>query len=195
MIKFEVKGDGYLLRGSPIDKKTYEYFKDNYEALEAHVSHDSDEIREDFGGKVPEEVAIGLYDDCDDMAIYAAKLNNSSLDIDCDGELQTIELSEKNIKKLGINCKIETISLENYVDKKKGFFFMAYQMINGSSEDVLEMTEEKIFDPKKLSLTITNLNSDYEAHAITYLEYDGKEIATQIHGTGDLPEFKVVKVG
>ena len=28
MIKFEVKGDGYLLRGSPIDKKTYEYFKD-----------------------------------------------------------------------------------------------------------------------------------------------------------------------
>jgi hypothetical protein len=29
MIKFEVKGDGYLLRGSPIDKATYEYFKDN----------------------------------------------------------------------------------------------------------------------------------------------------------------------
>ena len=43
MIKFEVIGDGYLLRGSPIDKKTYEYFKDNYEALEAHVSHDRTE--------------------------------------------------------------------------------------------------------------------------------------------------------
>ena len=27
---------------------------------------------------------------------------------------------------------------------------MAYQMINGSSEDVLEMTEEKIFDPIKI---------------------------------------------
>tara|TARA_B110000967_G_C18682814_1_gene458986 strand:+ start:49 stop:633 length:585 start_codon:yes stop_codon:yes gene_type:complete len=194
MIKFEVKGDGYLLRGSPIDKATYEYFKDNNEALEAHVSHDDDENRDDVG-KVPEEVTIGLYDDCDHMAIYAAELNNSSLDIDCDGELQTIELSEKNIKKLGIVCKIETITLENYVDEKKGFFFMAYQMVSGSSEDVLEIPEEKIFDPKKLSLTITNLKSDYEAHAITYLEYDGKEIVTQINGSGDLTEFKVVEVG
>ena len=193
MIKFEVKGDGYLLRGSPIDKVTYEYFKDNYEALEAHVSHELDEERNDVG-RVPEEVAIGLYDDCDDMQIYAAELNNSSLDIDSDGELQTIELSEKNIKKLGIDCKIVSISLENYIDEKKGFFFMARQMVSGSSEDVLEIPEEKIFDPKKLSLTITNLKSDYEAHAITYLEYDGKEIVTQIMGSGDLAEFKVVEV-
>ena len=41
------------------------------------------------------------------------QLNSSSLDIDCDGEQQTIELTEENIKKLGINCKNESVTLQD----------------------------------------------------------------------------------
>jgi len=32
------------------------------------------------------------------------------------------------------------------------------------------------------------------AQAITYLEYDGREIKTKINGVGNLPEFQVVKI-
>ena len=39
-----------------------------------------------------------------------------------------------------------------------------------------------------------DLKSVYEVQAITYLEYDGKEIETRINGSGDLPEFQVIKI-
>jgi hypothetical protein len=47
------------------------------------------------------------------MTVYGMQLNSSSLDIDCDGEQQTIELTEENIKKLGINCKNESVTLQD----------------------------------------------------------------------------------
>ena len=56
------------------------------------------------------------------MAVYGAALNNSSLEIDCDGELQTIELSEENIKTLGINFKTQSVSMEDFIEDKEGFF-------------------------------------------------------------------------
>jgi hypothetical protein len=122
------------------------------------------------------------------------QLNSSSLDIDCDGEQQTIELTEENIKKLGINCKNESVTLQDSIKEKDGYFFIAYEAPSGSNEEPLEIPDEKVFDPKKLSLTITNLKSVYEVQAITFLEYDGKEIETRINGSGDLPEFQVIKI-
>ena len=187
MIKIEASGDGYLIRGKEISKKTYEHFKDDGDLLEQHVTQYEDET-------IPDEISIGIYDDCDDMAIYGMQLNNSSLDIDCNGNLSTIELSLKNIKKLGINCKIETVTLQDYIKEKDGYFFIAYEAPSGSNEEPLEILDNKVFNPKKLSLNITNLKSVYEIQAITYLEYDGKEIETRINGSGDLPEFKVLKI-
>ena len=187
MIKIEASGDGYLIRGKEISQKTYEHFKDDNDLLEQHVTQYEDD-------SVPEEISIGIHDDCDEMTVYGMQLNNSSLDIDCNGKLQTIELTEKNIKKLGINCKIESVTLQNFIKEKEGYFFIAYEAPSGNNEELLEITDEKVFDPKKLSVTITNLKSVYEAQAITYLEYEGKEIETRINGSGDLPEFKVLKV-
>jgi len=187
MIKIEASGDGYLIRGKEISQKIYEHFKDDNDLLEHHVTQYED-------GSIPEEISIGIYDDCDEMTVYGMQLNSSSLDIDCGGELQTIELTEENIKKLCINCKIETVTLQDSMKEKEGYFFIAYEAPSGNSEEPLEIPDEKIFDPKKLSLTITNLKSVYEVQAITYLEYDGKEIETRINGSGDLPEFKVLNV-
>ena len=187
MIKIEASGDGYLIRGKEISQKTYEHFKDDSDLLEQHVTQYEDDT-------IPEEISIGIHDDCDEMSVYGMQLNGSSLEVDCDGELQTIELTEENIKKLGINCKTESVTLQDFMKEKEGFFFIAYEAPSGNNEELLEIPEEKIFDPKKLSLTITNLKSVYEVQAITYLEYDGKEIETRINGSGDLPEFKVLNV-
>lgn len=187
MIKFEVEGNGYFIRGTEISQKSYDYFKDDNALLEEHVTQYDDE-------SVPEEAYIGIYDDCDNMTVYGAELNNSSLEVDCDGELQTIELSEENIKTLGINCKTQSVGVEDFIKGKEGFFFIAYEAPSGRNENPTEISKEKIFDPKKLSLTITNLKSVYEVQVITHLEYDNKQIETNIYGSGDLPEFKVLKV-
>ena len=187
MIKIEATGNGYFVRGKEISQKTYEYFKDDSDLLSEHVNQYEDESE-------PEEISIGIYDDCDDMTVFGMQLNGSSLDVDCNGELQTIELTEENIKKLGINTKIETIALQDYKKEKNGFFFIAYEEIGGSNEEQLELPDEKVFDPKKLSITITNLKSVYDIKAITYIEYDGKMIETNILGSGDLAEFQVLKV-
>ena len=187
MIKIEASGDGYLIRGKEISQKTYEHFKDDSDLLEQHVTQYEDD-------SVPEEISIGIHDDCDEMTVYGMQLNSSSLEVDCNGEIQTLELTEENIKKLGINCKIESVTLQDSIKEKEGFFFIAYEAPSGSNEEPLEIPDEKVFDPKKLSLTITNLKSVYEVQAITHLEYDGKEIETRINGSGDLPEFQVIKV-
>ena len=187
MIKFEVEGKGYLIRGKEISQKSYDYFKDDNALLEEHVTQYDDE-------SVPEEVRIGIYEDCDNMTVYGAELNNSSLEVDCDGELQTIELSEENIKTLGINFKTQYVSIEDFIEEKEGSFFIAYETMDGSNEYPTEISKEKIFDPKKLSLTITNLKSVYEVQVITHLEYENEQIETNINGSGDLPEFQVIKV-
>ena len=186
MIKFEVEGKGYFIRGKEISQKSYDYFKDDNALLDEHVTQYDDE-------SVPEEVHIGIYEDCDNMAVYGAALNNSSLEVDCDGELQTIELSEENIKTLGINFKTQSVSMEDFIEDKEGFFFIAYETMDGSNEYPTEISKGKIFDPKKLSLTITNLKSVDEVQVITHLEYDNEEIETNISGSY-LPEFQVIKV-
>ena len=187
MIKIEASGDGYLIRGKEISQKIYEHFKDDNDLLEHHVTQYEDD-------SIPEEISIGIHDDCDEMTVYGMQLNSSSLEVDCNGKIQTIEITEENIIKLGINCKIESVTLQNFIKEKEGYFFIAYEAPSGNSEEPLEIPDEKIFDPKKLSLTITNLKSVYEVQAITYLEYDGKEIETRINGSGDLTEFKVLNV-
>ena len=57
MIKIEASGDGYLIRGKEISQKTYEYFKDDSDLLEQHVTQYEDD-------SVPEEISIGIHDDC-----------------------------------------------------------------------------------------------------------------------------------
>ena len=126
--------------------------------------------------------------------VIIGQLNNSSLEVDCDGELQTIELSEENIKTLGINFITQSVGVEDFIEGKEGSFFIAYEAMDGSNENPTEISKEKIFDPKKLSLTITNLKSVYEVQVITNLEYDNEQIETNINGSGDLPEFQVIKV-
>jgi hypothetical protein len=111
MIKIEASGDGYLIRGKEISQKTYEHFKDDSDLLEQHVTQYEDDT-------IPEEISIGIHDDCDEMTVYGMQLNSSSLDIDCDGEQQTIELTEENIKKLEINCKNESVTLLADADDK-----------------------------------------------------------------------------
>ena len=187
MIKFEVEGNGYFIRGKEISQKSYDYFKDDGALLEEHVTQYDDE-------SVPEEARIGIYEDCDNMSVNGAELNNSSLEVDCDGELQTIELSEENIKTLGINFITQSVGVEDFIEGKEGSFFIAYEAMDGSNENPTEISKEKIFDPKKLSLTITNLKSVYEVQVITNLEYDNEQIETNINGSGDLPEFQVIKV-
>ena len=184
-----IEGSGYEVRGTEISQKIYEYFKDDDEKLREHVSMYNDE-------SVPKDVYIGIYDECADMEVIGAELNNSSLEIECDGELQTIELSEDNIKKIGINSKIQNVNLEDFIKEKKGFFFYSYEYFGGRNQDTTKIIGEKVFDPKKLSLTITHLKSDFvEVKAITHLQYDDKIIETTINsGDGDLPEFQVIKV-
>ena len=69
-------------------------------------------------------------------------------------------------------------------------------MISGTPEESTIISEENKFDPKKLSLTITNFKSTHEIRVINDIIYNDIEIDTRItSGGGDLPEFKVVKIG
>ena len=61
MIKFEVEGNGYFIRGKEISQKSYDYFKDDGALLEEHVTQYDDE-------SVPEEARIGIYEDCDNRS-------------------------------------------------------------------------------------------------------------------------------
>ena len=189
MIKFELNGEGYFFRGTEISKKAYEHFKDNSELLYENVTSDG-------GSEVPEELSIGLYDEnCHDEVI-GLKLGYSSLEIDCDGEMQSIKLDDENTKKLGININIKNVNLRDFLEKKKGFFFISEEVINGTPEESTIISEENKFDPKKLSLTITNFKSTHEIRVINDIIYNDIEIDTRItSGGGDLPEFKVVKIG
>ena len=188
MIKFEVNGNGYFFRGKEISQKTYEFYKDDSELLYEEVNSESSEN--------PEEHKIGLYDESCDEEVIGLQLGRSSLDVHCNGNIETIKLSEENIKKLGINCKIKTVSLKDFIKEKKGFFFVSHEIINGTTESPTEISGEKIFDPKKISLSITNVKSISETQVITNIEYNTQKIDTIIsNGGGDLPEFQVVKVG
>ena len=69
-------------------------------------------------------------------------------------------------------------------------------MISGTPEESTIISEENKFDPKKLSLTITNFKSTHEIRVINDIRYNDVEIDARISsGGGDLPEFKVVKIG
>ena len=114
MIKIEANGNGYFFRGKEISQKTYEFYKDDSELLYEEVSNDSSEN--------PEEHKIGLYDESCEEEVLGLQLGSSSLDVHCNDKIKTIEFSEENIKKLGINCKIKTVSLKDFIKEKKGFF-------------------------------------------------------------------------
>tara|TARA_B110000305_G_scaffold198488_1_gene224670 strand:+ start:87 stop:653 length:567 start_codon:yes stop_codon:yes gene_type:complete len=188
VIKIEANGNGYFFRGKEISQKTYEFYKDDSELLYEEVSNDSSEN--------PEEHKIGLYDESCEEEVLGLQLGSSSLDVHCNDKIETIEFSEENIKKLGINCKIKTVSLKDFIKEKKGFFFVSHEIINGTTESPTEISDEKIFDPKKISLSITNVKSISETQVITNIEYNTQKIDTIIfNGGGDLPEFQVVKVG
>ncbi len=188
MIKFESNGEGYFFRGTEISKEAYELFKDNNALL-------YDDVTSDAGSGVPEELSIGLYDENCDKEVIGLKLDYSSLEIDCDGELQTIKLNDENVKKLGINYNIKVVNLEDFIKEKKGFFFISQEIISGTPENSTIISEENKFDLKKLSLTITNFKSTHETRIITDIRYNDIEIDTRItNGSGDLPEFQVIKI-
>ena len=208
MLKIEVEGQGNQFYFSEISQQTYDFYKDEVELLWSAVT--DPENFDDAAWRAsdsystcavePEELDIeGYYDESYDDCVLGFEIGNSSLEVYCGGDSQTIELSEENIKKLGINCKTKSVSMEDFIEDKEGFVFLAYEELAGTYSylDLPELSKEKTFDPKKLSLTITNFKwSGNEVQLVTHLGYGNEQIDSLgvPEGDGDLPVFELFKV-
>ena len=208
MLKIEVEGQGNQFYFSEISQQTYDFYKDEDELLWNAVTDP-----ENFDAAAwrasdsystcavePEDLDIeGYYDESFSDCVIGFEMGNSSLEVYCDGGSQTIELSEENIKKLGINCKTKSVSMEDFIENKEGFVFLAYEKLAGTygELELPELSKEKTFDPKKLSLTITNFKwSGNEVQLVTHLGYGNEQIDSLgvPEGSGELPVLELLKV-
>ena len=205
MLKIEVEGQGNQFYFSEISQQTYDFYKDENELLWSAVT--DPENFDDAAWRAsdsystcavePEELDIeGYYDESYDDCVLGFEIGNSSLEVYCGGDSQTIELSEENIKKLGINCKTKSVSMEDFIKDKEGFVFLAYEELGGTNNDLPELYEEEAFDPKKLSLTITNFKwSGVEVRLVTQLGYGNEQTDfNNFSGDMDVPVFELLKV-
>jgi hypothetical protein len=208
MLKIEVEGQGNQFYFSEISQQTYDFYKDEDELLwntaaepgnfDAAAWRASDSYSK--CAVEPQDLDIeGYYDESFSDCVIGFEMGNSSLEVYCDGGSQTIELSEENIKKLGINCKTKSVSMEDFIENKEGFVFLAYEKLAGTygELELPELSKEKTFDPKKLSLTITNFKwSGNEVQLVTHLGYGNEQIDSLgvPEGSGELPVFELLKV-
>tara|TARA_Y100000031_G_scaffold106091_1_gene116854 strand:- start:898 stop:2298 length:1401 start_codon:yes stop_codon:yes gene_type:complete len=208
MLKIEVEGQGNQFYFSEISQQTYDFYKDEDELLwnaaaepgnfDAAAWRASDSYSR--CAVEPQDLDIeGYYDESFSDCVIGFEMGNSSLEVYCDGGSQTIELSEENIKKLGINCKTKSVSMEHFIENKEGFVFLAYERLAGTygELELPELSKEKTFDPKKLSLTITNFKwSGNEVQLVTHLGYGNEQIDSLgvPEGSGELPVFELLKV-
>ena len=208
MLKIEVEGQGNQFYFSEISQQTYDFYKDEDELLwnaaaepgnfDAAAWRASDSYSR--CAVEPQDLDIeGYYDESFSDCVIGFEMGNSSLEVYCDDGSQTIELSEENIKKLGINCKTKSVSMEDFIEDKEGFVFLAYEELAGTYSylDLPELSKEKTFDPKKLSLTITNFKwSGNEVQLVTHLGYGNEQIDSLgvPEGSGELPVFELLKV-
>ena len=189
-IKIRVEGQGEQYYFQEISQETYNFYKDEGVLLCNAVSGNGD--GEDIVGDLPT-----YYDEIDPLAGF--QIGNSSLEITkYGGESQTIELSDANIKKLGINCKTKFVNMQDIISSKEGYVFLAYEEEVSGSNDSLMLFEEEPFDLKKLYLTITNfaIEPDNSTLLITGFGYGNQKtdglVPESIEGT-EFELFRVLK--
>ena len=189
-IKIRVEGQGKQYYFQEISQETYNFYKDEGVLLCNAVSGNPD--GDDIVGDLPT-----YYDEIDPLAGF--QIDNSSLEItNYGGESQTIELSDANIKKLGINCKTKFVNMQDIINSKEGYVFLAYEEEVSGSNDSLPMLIENEFDLKKLRLTITNfaIEPDNSTLLITGFGYGNEKtdglVPELIEGT-EFELFRVLK--
>ncbi len=188
-IKIEVEGQGQQYYFQEISKQTYDFYKDEDGLLCNAVTGNGD--GDDLIGDLP------TYYEESQVELLGFEIGNSSLEVYCDGESQTIKLSEENIKKLGINCKTKSVNMEDIIKSKEGFVFLAHEELGGINNNLPVLYEEETFDPKKLSLTITNFKwNTCSTRFVTHLGYGNKQTDNLgvSEGGGEAPEFELFKV-
>ena len=191
MIKIRVEGQGEQYYFQEISQETYNFYKDEGVLLRNAVSGNGD--GDDIVGDLPT-----YYDEIDPLAGF--QIGSSSLEItNYGGESQTIELSDANIKKLGINCKTKFVNMQDIINSKEGYVFLAYEEeVFGSNDSLPMLIEEEPFDLKKLRLTITNfaIEPDNSTQLITGFGYGNEKtdglVPESIEGT-EFELFRVLK--
>ena len=101
-----ISGDGCNQVAHEISKETYDYFSKNNELLLNHII---------YSEEVPEDVYIGDWYDC--TSVYEIgdryEMGCFTMTIEGNGESLQIDMSEKELEKLGVKVIKEEFSLED----------------------------------------------------------------------------------
>jgi hypothetical protein len=100
-------------------------------------------------------------------------------------------------RKFEVQHPLKTLGNRHNVKSTHSFVFLAHEELSGINNNLPVLYEEETFDPKKLSLTITNFKWDTcSTRFVTHLGYGNKQTdhLGVSEGDGDVPEFELFKV-
>ena len=190
-----ISGDGGNQVAHEISRETYEYFSKNNELLINHIVYNEE---------VPDDVHIGDWYDCTSVYEIGDRYEMScfTMTIEGNGESFQIDMSEKELEKLGVKIIKEEFSLEDRVESGEIKYFLAgiQKQFSGSCD--FKIAIENSFDPKKLRVIV---NSFQSKNMVVDMEYDGitqafsEIIENSEHGVWKESwdheyEFEVIKV-
>ena len=181
-----ISGNGGFQIFFDISKAAYEYFCDDNELLINHIFHDEE---------VPEELSIGCWNDlCEGYECTQGyyELGDCGLSIDSVGGLSidgvdesySLGLNGKELKNLGVKLirEKQTTMEEIKESVRPGeikYFFSGWQEHEGTW--TYQLTTKKPFDPRKLEITVCEVES---REMVTIIGYDYDDEGEEFGFTG-----------